>query len=105
MKHAVKLLFFTLTLLVLAAVLTLTALAATDGATVQELAYAAAGDTNPFVRLTGAPYWARENNTLSAVIESNRMQLGWFKDSGIEMISEGDPYPRPRSRIPAAYSG
>lgn len=74
-----------------------------DGATVQELAKAAAGDTVPFVRLTGAPYWARENNTLSAVIESNRMQFGWFEDSGIEIITEGDPYPRPRSRIPAAY--
>jgi hypothetical protein len=74
-----------------------------DGATVQELAYAAAGNTAPFVRLTGAPYWARENNTLSAVIESNRMQFGWLADSGIEIISEGDPYPRPRTRIPAAY--
>ena len=74
-----------------------------DGATVQELARAAAGKTKPFVRLTGAPYWARENNTLSSVIESNRMQFGWFDGSGIEIISEGDPYPRPRSRIPAAY--
>ena len=74
-----------------------------DGATIQELAQVAAGKTKPFVRLTGAPYWARENNTLSAVIESNRMQFGWFEGSGIEIISEGDPYPRPRSRIPAAY--
>lgn len=74
-----------------------------DGATIQELARAAAGDTKPFVRLTGAPYWARENNTLSSVIESNRMQFGWFADTGIEIIAEGDPYPRPRSRIPAAY--
>ena len=74
-----------------------------DGATIQELAKAAAGETKPFVRLTGAPYWARENNTLGAVIESNRMQFDWFKDSGAEIISEGDPYPRPRSRIPAAY--
>lgn len=74
-----------------------------DGATIQELAKTAAGKTRPFVRLTGAPYWARENNTLSAVIESNRMQFGWFADSDIEIITEGDPYPRPRSRIPAAY--
>ena len=74
-----------------------------DGATIQELARVAAGKTRPFVRLTGAPYWARENNTLSAVIESNRMQFGWFDGDGTEIISEGDPYPRPRSRIPAAY--
>ncbi|MBR2989282.1 MAG: hypothetical protein IKC64_06140 [Clostridia bacterium] len=74
-----------------------------DGATIQEIARAAAGDTKPFVRLTGAPYWARENNTLSTVIESNRMQFGWFADSDIEIIAEGDPYPRPRSRIPASY--
>ncbi|MBQ3016679.1 MAG: hypothetical protein IJD79_07870 [Clostridia bacterium] len=74
-----------------------------DGATIQELATVAAGNTRPFVRLTGAPYWARENNTLSAVIESNRMQFGWFANTDIEIISEGDPYPRPRTRIPAAY--
>ena len=74
-----------------------------DGATIQEMATVAAGKNKPFVRLTGAPYWARENNTLSAAIESNRMQFGWLEDSGIELIAEGDPYPRPRSRIPAAY--
>lgn len=74
-----------------------------DGATIQELAKVAAGATKPLVRLTGAPYWARENNTLGAVIESNRMQFGWFSDSDIEIITEGDPYPRPRSRIPASY--
>ncbi|MBQ8882889.1 MAG: hypothetical protein IJY70_05845 [Clostridia bacterium] len=74
-----------------------------DGATIQEIARVAAGDTKPFVRLTGAPYWARENNTLSAVIESNRMQFGWFSGSDIEIVAEGDPYPRPRSRISAAY--
>lgn len=74
-----------------------------DGATIQELAKAATGETKPFVRLTGAPYWARENNTLNAVIESNRMQFGWFEGSNIEIISEGDPYPRPRSRIPLRH--
>ncbi len=74
-----------------------------DGATIQELASVAAGKNKPFVRLTGAPYWARENNTLNAVIESNRMQFGWFAESDAEIITEGDPYPRPRSRIPAAY--
>ena len=74
-----------------------------DGATIQELATVAAGNTKPFVRLTGAPYWARENNTLSAVIESNRMQFGWFLDSDIEIITEGDPYPRPRIKLPASY--
>lgn len=74
-----------------------------DGATIQELATVAAGKTKPLVRLTGAPYWARENNTLSAVIESNRMQFGWFLGSDVEIITEGDPYPRPRIRIPASY--
>ncbi len=74
-----------------------------DGATIQELAKVAAGNTKPFVRLTGAPYWARENTSLSAVIESNRMQFGWFSGEDIEIISEGDPYQRPRSRIPASY--
>lgn len=74
-----------------------------DGATIQEISIVAAGNTKPFVRLTGAPYWAKENNTISSVIESNRMQFGWFSGSGIEILSEGDPYPRPRIRLPAAY--
>lgn len=72
-----------------------------DGAPLQKMARAAVGDTVPFVRLTGAPYW--ETARLPSNIECVRLQIHWMKNSGIEMISEGDTYPRPRSRVPAAY--
>ncbi len=72
-----------------------------DGAPLQEMARAAAGKTEPFVRLTGAPYW--ETARLPSNIECVRLQIHWMRGSGAEMISEGDTFPRPRSRVPAAY--
>lgn len=71
-----------------------------DGASIQEMARVVAGKTQPFVRLTGAPYW--EEIPFPARIESARLQAHWFAGSGIECVAEGDTYPRPRSRVPAA---
>ncbi len=64
-----------------------------------------AGDTKPFLRLAGAPYWVRaEHNTrLGEVIELVRSEIALFKDSGVELFTEGDTYPRPRQECPAAY--
>ncbi len=70
-----------------------------------ELASALAGETKPFIRLIGAPYWAVEKNwgnRLQDVIELTRMEASYFPDSSIEMIAEGDVWPRPRTKCPAA---
>ncbi|MBE6597083.1 MAG: hypothetical protein E7641_05370 [Ruminococcaceae bacterium] len=65
-----------------------------------------AGNTKPFLRLIGAPYWDHvrlHGNYLSDVIELERMQRAWYDGSDIEIFSEGDTYPRPRHRVPASH--
>ena len=70
----------------------------TNGADLKELSYALAGNTKPFARLPGAPYW---NVNVIPVIESVRMLLKWAQDSGVELCVEGDTYPRPRYNVPS----
>ena len=75
-----------------------------DGVSAAELARMMAGKTKPFLRLIGAPYWAsRQNwgNRLADVIELERMESSWCGE-GIELLAEGDAYPRPRFVCPAA---
>lgn len=77
-----------------------------DGTNAYELASVLAGDTRPIVRLIGAPYWAVEKNwgnMLQDVIELERMESAWTKKGNIEIMAEGDVYPRPRTRCPAVY--
>lgn len=64
-----------------------------------------AGNTKPFLRLIGAPYWAVEKNwgnRLQNVVELIRMERSWCGED-IEIFSEGDTYTRPRHRTPASY--
>lgn len=71
-----------------------------------ELARLFAGKTKPILRLIGAPYWATERNwgnRLQDVVELERMEASWNKYSDIELIAEGDAYPRPRINCPASY--
>jgi len=77
-----------------------------DGTDAYELAKILAGGTKPFARLIGAPYWAFERswgNTLQDVIELERMESAWTRQGDIELIAEGDVYPRPRINCPASY--
>ena len=75
-----------------------------EGAAVPELATIIAGDTRPFIRLTGAPYW-RNAASLSTNMEAIRLQANWCRDynPSIEIVAEGDTYPRPRHWVPANY--
>ena len=77
-----------------------------DGTDAYELATILAGKTKPFVRLIGAPYWAVNRswgNGLQDVVELERMESVWTRNGEIEIMAEGDPYPRPRSSCPASY--
>ena len=77
-----------------------------DGLNVAELARILAGSNKPILRLTGAPYWAVKsprNYTLISVFEIARMLASFFDGEGIELMSEGDVYPRPRYTCPASY--
>ena len=64
-----------------------------------ELSQILAGQTRPFFRLTGAPYWIATNRIpgqrLSAIIENARNQTAWCKDTNIDFFAEADSYPRP----------
>lgn len=76
-----------------------------DGADSIEVARALAGNTKPLIRLIGAPYWAPDRswgNRLSDVIELERLERSWCPDD-IEIISEGDTYPRPAYATPVSY--
>ena len=82
-----------------------------DGTNAVALAKILAGKTKPFVRLIGAPYWADKRNwgnRLADVVELERMESAWTRRlmeeaDGIEIMAEGDCYPRPRTTCPAAY--
>lgn len=77
-----------------------------DGVDAYELATILAGNTKPFVRLIGAAYWPARGNWgthIGDVIEQERMEEAWTRKGEIEIFSEGDAFPRPRTVCPAAY--
>lgn len=77
-----------------------------EGTDAVEISLLLAGNTKPLLRTIGAPYWAENRcwgNRLADVIELTRIESLWAAERGIEVISEGDVYPRPRWKIPAAY--
>ncbi len=75
-----------------------------DGTSELELSKILAGKNQPEARLIGAPYWAAQGGrSFAYVVELERMLAHWNKDNGIETMSEGDAYPRPRHNVPASY--
>lgn len=75
-----------------------------DGVDSITLSKAFAGKTKPILRLIGAPYWSMhaDGKNLADIIELERMQAVWCENEGIEVLSEGDVFPRPRHNIPSA---
>ncbi len=70
------------------------------------LARILAGKTKPMLRLIGAPYWAAAEpykHKLQDVVELERMEASWNYCPDIELIAEGDAYPRPRINCGASY--
>ena len=79
-----------------------------DGLDAVGIAEALAGNTKPFLRFSGAPYWLANRRfgrqPLSSVVEFNREQYIACKNRDIEVFTEIDCYPRDRYRTPTAYS-
>lgn len=74
-----------------------------DGVDALELGKILAGKTQPLIRTHGAPYWAIGGTPLSTIIETERMFASFCKEDNVEIMSEGDVYPRPRYNTPASY--
>ncbi len=81
-----------------------------DGIDSIEISRILAGKTKPFMRFIGAAYWAAGAhgmgvfaNKLGYIIEIERMQAHWCNGLGIETMTEGDVYPRPRYNVPSAF--
>lgn len=77
-----------------------------DGVDAFTLSKLLAGSTKPFLRLIGAPYWefsGLHSNRLMDVVETERLERSWYPGNDIEILVEGDTYPRPRHRVPAAH--
>lgn len=71
-----------------------------------DLAKTLAGETRPFIRLIGAPYWASKmswGNRLQDTVELTRMEKSYFEGKDIELVAEGDVWPRPRTECPASF--
>lgn len=64
-----------------------------------------AGNNQPILRLTAAPYWVTQTRKypLIAVFEIARMLASFVQNEGFDLMSEGDVYPRPRYTCPASY--
>ena len=79
-----------------------------DGISSFELAKLLAGNTRPLLRLCGAPYWAPKrmlgNHRLQDTVEVTRMERSFCEEKGdVEILGEGDTYPRPRFSCPASF--
>ena len=79
-----------------------------EGTDAVELTYILAGETKPFLRLTGAPYWVSDKKkrfagqSLNEVIEITRAQESRCRNEDIEIFNEADSWPRPRYNCPAS---
>ena len=67
-----------------------------------EMAKILAKNTRPLIRLFGAPYHV-VITSLGGAIDKERTQFDRLKNEDIEVIAEGDTYPRPRFACPASY--
>ena len=76
-----------------------------DGADPETVIRILAGKTTPFLRTFGAPYHSYSNrkDTVGTSVELERWENHVSSTWGIERISEGDTYPRPRFYCPASY--
>ncbi|MBO7742514.1 MAG: hypothetical protein J6S21_08175, partial [Victivallales bacterium] len=64
-----------------------------DGADGDKLSNIFAGGTRPFIRLSGAPYWARPSEHAGEIIEFSRLQKSWIRNPETEIFVEGDTFP------------
>ena len=76
-----------------------------EGTDSLKLAKILAGNTRPFFRCSGAPYWQTHTvwGDTREVAEYTRAQVSWYREDDVEIFSEGDAFPRPRYNTPASH--
>lgn len=74
-----------------------------DGAATSDAVKILAGENKRLWRSFGAPYWAKNGFDLAQVLLTERLAARWIDRENLEIICEGDTYPRPRLACPAAY--
>jgi len=74
-----------------------------DGVDHEKLTEILAGKGKKLLRLSGAPYHAIFGQSQIAVTEIARMFAASVNDKTVELLSEGDTYPRPRYNAPSSY--
>ena len=78
-----------------------------EGVDAIELTRILAGKNRPFLRLSGAPYWAPIRRfpaqSMAHIVEFTRMQANWCRKADVDYFTENDSYPRPAYRVNAAY--
>ena len=74
-----------------------------DGAATSDAVKILAGENKRLWRSLGAPYWAKNGFDLAQVLLTERLAARWIDRENLEIICEGDTYPRPRLACPAAY--
>ena len=81
---------------------TATTLWSNEGVDMRELLERLAGNTKPFLRLIGAPYWSKDPANLPWVIEFSRLQASWAEKWDVEIVTEGDTFPHTKYFCPAS---
>ncbi len=76
-----------------------------DGVELPALVKKLAGNTRPFMRTIGAPYWDKQPFHVCWVTEYTRLQASWSKGHDIELLAEGDTWPHTRFSCSAAMLG
>ena len=83
-----------------------------DGSDCIRLGKLFAGNTKPFLRLVGPPYWyvqgtGYSTGQLSSAIEMERMQASWCVEAGVreqfELFTEDDSWPHSRYFTPSSH--
>ena len=73
-----------------------------EGIDMHSLLLQLAGDTKPFLRMLGAPYWSKEPYHAGWIVEYTRLQAQWMAGKQVELLAEGDTFPHTRFHCSAA---
>ena len=74
-----------------------------DGGCNAEVLKTFAGENKALWRPCAAPYWAHDGFELARVILMQRLMACLYPKEQLEIIAEGDTYPRPRFACPSRY--